>query len=167
MESPIHDITPPGEFLPEPTTPWWIWTLAATGVLLIIVLVIFWLRRPNPTKSHATLLDEVRARLAEIREKAPTIPPHTIATQTSLVTRHYLKAAFQDPAIFETNEELTLRPSALERLHPDSREPVKGYLAKLSDLKYSPSPETDASELLDEAENLLANIEINVSPVKA
>ena len=139
----------------------------AASVLLIITLIIVWLRRPNHAKRRATLLDEARARLAKLKEQAPSMPPHTIAVQTSLVIRRYLEAAFNDPALFETNEELTLRPQALEKLHPDSREPTKDYLTRLSELKYAPSPETAAGKLIDDAEDLLANIEINVTPTKA
>lgn len=167
METPeIHDITAPGEFLPEPTTPWWVWSIAAAAVLLIIALIITWLRKPNPAKRRATLLDEARARLAKIREEADGTTPQSIATKTSLVIRRYLEDAFNDPALFETNEELTLRPQALEKLHPDSREPTKNYLTSLSQLKYAPSQEIEAMKLIDEAEELLANIEINVSPTE-
>ncbi len=168
MENPnIHDITAPGEFLPEPTYPWWVWAIAAASVAFIIILVILWLRKPDTAKERSTLLDDARARLAKIKEKAPNMQPHTIATETSLVIRRYLVNAFKDPAIFETTEEFTLRPQALAKLPPNSQQPIKDYLTKISELKYSPSLTTNASQLVDEAESLLANIEINFSPAEA
>ncbi len=160
----IHDITPPGDFLPDPTTPWWIWAIVVISLLTAITLITLWLCKTKTNKLKISLLDDARTRLAEIREQAPTLPSHTIATQTSLVIRHYLETAFKDPAIFETNEELTLRPKALQKLHPDSREPTKHYLTRLSALKYSPTHETATCTLIDEAENLLAHIEINIPP---
>jgi len=113
------------------------------------------------------MLDKARSRLAILKTEAQKLAPEVTATRISLIIRRYLEAAFDEPALFETNEEFTLRPHALEKLHPDSREPVKDYLAKLSQLKYTPSHHEEANSLIDEAENLLANIEINVTPVGA
>lgn len=83
-----------------------------------------------------------------------------------MILRRYLADAFEDPAIFETNEEFILRESALNQLHPDSREPVSQFLTKISDIKYAPdTPNEDSTkitQLLDQAEDLIANIEINV-----
>ena len=166
MEAPkIHDIYPPGEFLPEPdpSTPWWLWALVVLGSLLIIGSIFFFLRKPSSTKQLATYLDEARSKLAKLTKEAETLEPHIIATRISLIVRRYLEAAFKDTALFETNEEFTLRPHALEKLHPDSRELVKDYLKKLSNLKYTPSGIDDTSQLIHEAEGLFANIELHVT----
>ncbi|BDS08373.1 hypothetical protein NT6N_34130 [Oceaniferula spumae] len=160
----IHDITAPREFLPEPTTPWWIWAVVGLCAALVIGLVIWFLCRPNTAKQRATLLDKARADLNQLKEDAPKLAPQITATRISLIIRRYLEAAFQDPALFETNEEFTLRQRALEKLHPDSREPVTNHLTRLSQLKYTPANSSEPATLIDEAQELLANIEINVSP---
>jgi len=160
----IKDITPPGEFLPEPSTPWWLWALAGLGVLMLIAIVIWFICKPSPAKKRANLLDEARARLSHLKEESPALAPHVTATRISLIIRRYLEAAFKDPALFETNEEFTLRPDALEKLHEDSRAPVTDHLTRLSQLKYAPVNSSEPADLIDEAEELLANIEINVSP---
>lgn len=83
----------------------------------------------------------------------------------SLILRQYLEATFEDPLLFETHEEFTLRPDALARLHPDSRQPVCDHLTELSDLKYAPSKgDKKVSELIDKAGEILAHIEFNVTP---
>lgn len=161
---PIEDITDPSEFLPSPATPWWLWTLAGLGVLLLIALVVWIVCKPSAAKQRASLLDDARAKLNQLKEEAPNQAPHVTATQISLIIRYYLTAAFKDPALFETNEEFTLRPHALEKLHEDSRAPVADHLTRLSQLKYAPVNSSEPVELIHEAEELLAKIEINVSP---
>ena len=167
MEEPkIHDITAPGDFLPEPTTPWWIWALGAITLLAVTIIITIWLRKPNHAKQRATMLDEARGRLKKLREEAPTLAPHDTATRASLIIRRYLEGAFKDPALFETNEEFTLRPKALSKIHPNCREQIKSYLTKLSQLKYTPSHSDETDVLIDEADDLLALIEINISPAE-
>ena len=167
MEAPnIHDITAPGEFLPEPTTPWWVWALVATGVIAATILVILRLRHPHPNKQRANLLEETYARLAKLKKESPTLALEEIATKASLIIRRYLEIAFHDPALFETNEEFTLRPHALEKIHPDCREPITSYLTNLSQLKYAPSQSDRPQAIIDGAEDLLAQLELHVMPVK-
>lgn len=168
MDEPkIEDITDPSAFLPEPSTPWWLWTLAGLAALLLISLAIYFLSKPSASRQRATLLDDARARLAKLKDEAPSLAPNVTATRISLIIRRYLEAAFRDPALFETNEEFSLRPRALEKLHPDSRQPVTDYLTKLSQLKYAPSNSPESEALIDQAEALIANIEINVEPADA
>ena len=167
MEPPkIHDITAPGDFLPEPTTPWWIWAFAGTLLLALIIGLTVWSLRPNPAKQRATILEEARARLKKLREESSTLAPHVTATRTSMIIRRYLEAAFKDPALFETNEEFTLRPGALGKIHPSCRDQVKDYLTKLSELKYAPSYTEETDNLIDEADELLALIEVNIGTAK-
>jgi hypothetical protein len=102
--------------------------------------------------------------LEKLKTEASEHEPQTIATRISLIIRQYLEAAFDDPALFETNEEFTLRPHALAKLHPDSRKPVTDHLGVLSQLKYAPAVNVEhLSDLIDQAAGILANIEFNVS----
>ena len=137
--------------------------LVVLASLLAIALAYFIFRKSRSTKRQTTLLDHARAGLRKLREQSPNLPPHVTATKISLIIRQYLAAAFNDPALFETNEEFTLRESALAQLHPDSREPVTQHLTALSQLKYAPTGTTDVNNLITEAESIIANIEINVN----
>ena len=162
----IRDITDPTEFIPEPSTPWWVWGLIACGVLLIAGIIVIIVRKRKPAKARRSLLDKARTKLAKLRKQAESLPPHTIATRTSMVIRHYLETAFDDPALFETNEEFTLRPNALEALHPDARQQVTDHLQDLSHLKYEPNKDQASSteralQLIGDAEKLLAHIELH------
>jgi len=160
----FYDITDPGEFLPEPSTPWWLWLLVGLGVILGLGLIYYIFKKSTAAKQRATLLDNARAKLQKLREEAPDLPPQVTATRISLIIRRYLEAAFNETALFETNEEFTLRESALAQLHPDSRAPITDHLSTLSQLKYAPNTITINSDtLITDAENILANIEINVN----
>jgi len=105
--------------------------------------------------------------------------PHSLVTQTksSQATRHDARRSscpfektqrgkLHNPALFETNEEFTLRPGALGKIHPSCRDQVKDYLTKLSELKYAPSYTEETDNLIDEADELLALIEVNIGPAK-
>ncbi|MCP5535204.1 MAG: DUF4381 family protein [Akkermansiaceae bacterium] len=168
MKPAIHDITDPGGFLPEPTPlwlSWWFLLVVGIGVLVIVAILYFIFRKTSATRHRKTLLDKARERLEKLKTEAENQQPQTIAVRISLIIRQYLEAAFDDPALFETNEEFTLRPHALEKLHPDSRQPVTSHLNELSQLKYAPSVNLEhVSHLIDQAADVLAHIELNVSP---
>lgn len=171
MKSIIHDITDPGEFLPEPTPLWqtW-WFMLAVGLSLLIlgIILYFIFRKQSQVRQRRSLLEKARARLDKLKAELDTEQPEpqAVAIRISLILRQYLEAAFNDPALFETNEEFTLRPHALSKLHPDSRTPITEHLTQLSQLKYAPSDDHDSiSKLIDQAGEILGNIELNVTPV--
>jgi len=138
------------------------------GVAVILISLYFIFRKRVSSQQRKTLLDKARARLEKLKTETSELPPHTTATRISLIIRQYLEAAFDDPALFETNEEFTLRPHALKQLHPDSRKPVTTHLTELSQLKYAPDGQADiVASLIDQAEEILTNIEFNVSPADA
>ncbi|NWK57617.1 DUF4381 family protein [Verrucomicrobiaceae bacterium N1E253] len=158
----FHDITEPNDFFPETETPWWLISLVILACIIFTGLLIQFIRQRKQHKLKATMLDRAREQLAKLREEAPNLPPHGVALHLSLILRRYLAAAFHDPALFETNEEFSLRDSALEQVHPDSREPVTLYLHELSQIKYIPESQADIPNLIDQADQLIASIEINV-----
>lgn len=165
----IRDITDPSEFIPEPATPWWVWALVACGAVLLIVAVILIIRKRKPARSRRTHLDEARAKLAALRHDAAKLPPETVATRASIIIRSYLESAFEDPALFETSEEFTLRQDALQNLHPGTRTQITQHLQQLSDLKYEPNTSNETARsrvtgLVGEAEELLAQIELHPTP---
>ena len=138
------------------------------GIAVILASLYFIFRKHASSQQRKTLLDKARARLEKLKTETSELPAHTTATRISLIIRQYLEAAFDDPALFETNEEFTLRPHALKQLHPDSRIPVTTHLTELSQLKYAPDGQADiVVSLIDQAEKILTNIEFNVSPADA
>lgn len=140
-------------------------------MIVVILLLIYWIfRQPNREKLRASQLDKARDQLQKIRAEAAELPSELAATRISLVIRRYLATAFDEPALFETNEEFCLRDTALEQLHPDCRQPITQHLTALSQLKYAPktTPQSQdaTTQLVDEAENILAEIELNVGTEK-
>jgi len=136
--------------------------LAGLGCLLILVSLYLIFRTSKSARQQTTQLDKARKQLAQLRQKTDELAPHTIATRISLIIRRYLATVFNDPALFETIEEFSMRESALAQLHPDSREPITQHLTALSQLKYAPKESANATEFIDDAEAILANIEIYV-----
>jgi len=132
------------------------------GALLVGIFLIF--RKRQSARLNATLLDDARKKLKQLRAET-TLPPHVVALHLSLIIRSYLEKAFEDPALFETNEEFTLRETALAQLPPDSRQAVISYLQTLSQIKYAPADSTvNTAQLINNAESLISNLEINVTP---
>lgn len=163
----LRDITDPGEFLPEPTPiwhTWWLWALLALGLILITTILYLTLCKPSSAKQHQTLLEKTHQQLDKLREQAPSLPTQTTITRLSLILRSYLETAFNDPALFETTEEFTLRPDALERLPQDSRQPVTDHLIAISNLKYSPAHTSDPILLINQTQEILAHIELRPTP---
>lgn len=171
MTPPIHDITDPGAFIPTPPPlwhAWWFWLAVILGSLLVGVILFRILRQKNAIRASRSLLEQAREQLESLRTETGKLQPQTMAVRISLIVRQYLEAAFADPALFETNEEFTLRPHALEKLHPDCRAPMVSHLNKLSSLKYSPSVTSKEiaghiSGLIDEAADLLSRVEQSLS----
>ena len=167
MKPPIHDITDPGEFLPGPPPLWhsWeFWLIVMVAITLVSIILFFILRKKSPAQRSQTPIERARARLDKLQSESSILEPQTTAVRVSLIIRQYLEAAFEDPALFETNEEFTLRPDALEKLHPDCRQAVSKHLTELSELKYFPSAEHDhILDLINQAANILAQIEQRLS----
>ena len=162
----IRDITDPTEFIPEPTTPLWIWALVAASVVTTILLICFIVRKRKTNQTRRDLLDKARAKLSELKDQSASLKPEMIATRISVILRQYLEAAFEDPALFETNEEFTLRPTALERIHPDVRPQITSNLEQLSELKYEPNKDHDTAHtivllLISDAQKILAHSKIH------
>ena len=138
--------------------------LVVLFTILILLGAYVTYRKTKATRLNASLLDKTRQQLHELRNET-NLAPHVVATRISLIIRQYLSTAFNDPALFETNEEFTLRESALDQLHPRSRQSVINTLHSLSQIKYAPAnTPTDINRLIDNAESLIANLEINVCP---
>ena len=163
----LHDIADPEPFLTEPSTPWWIWLLLGLGILSILILALAYFRKPSEKQRRETLLDKARKDLKKLKSAADNLPPHQVATRISLIIRRYLEAAFNDPALFETNEEFTLRPNALNNLTPESRQAIITHLSELSRIKYAPQEGNHPTSLIGDAETLLAKIELHVSPASS
>lgn len=164
----IRDITDPGSFIPEASTPWWVWLAVALGVILLAVIVyLFYKFRKTDDTPKTPSIQEARDEINALRAEAENMEPHEAATELSLIIRRYLAGAFSDPALFETNEEFTLRQQALTKLHPESRQLVTQHLSELSQMKYSPAKGKRLSEIItghiDQADEVLSHIDLHLN----
>lgn len=164
----IHDITDPGAFIPEPSTPWWVWVALVLSIILLLAAT-YWIYKIRTAKKlyEKPSIDSARDEIKNLRNMAEEMEPHTAATELSLIVRRYLAGAFSDPALFETNEEFTLRQTALDKIPAKSRDLVTQHLSELSQLKYSPATGTSISETvtqhIDQADELLSHIELHIN----
>jgi len=163
MTPDIHDITSPEEFLLGQPPLWqspWFWVLVITGVLLMGFVLRKLTRQKTSQKKRQQLLDTATEALSALKAEIDSLQPQTSAVRISLIMRQYLEAAFEDPALFETDEELTLRPHALSQLQHDCRTAVIDHLHKLTQLKYvEAGQQGPILELIDQAIEVLYMIE--------
>ena len=163
MTPDIHDITSPEEFLLGQPPLWqspWFWVLVITGILLMGLVIHRLTKKKTNQKKHRQLLETATEALSALKAEIDSLKPQTSAVRISLIMRQYLEAAFEDPALFETDEELTLRPHALSQLQHDCRTAVIDHLHKLTQLKYvAASQQGPILELIDQAIEVLYMIE--------
>ena len=163
MTPDIHDITSPEEFLLGQPPLWqspWFWVLVITGILLMGFVLRKLTRQKTSQKKRQHLLDTATEALSALKAEIDSLQPQTSAVRISLIMRQYLEAAFEDPALFETDEELTLRPHALSQLQHNCRTAVIDHLHKLTQLKYVAAGQQDPIlELIDQAIEVLHMIE--------
>ena len=162
----IHDIGDPTPHLPGVFIPLWVWIILAVvvlGLLLVLVAAIVMARRKRPTPS--TNPDEAyifsRGQLKKLRDALDGMPLAEVATQASFALRYYLAACLEEPALYETHEEFTLRVDALEKLPAGSREHLNPLLERLAECKYGPSRQDEpvARTLVDDCLEVLQGID--------
>lgn len=163
MTPPIEDITDPGQFLPGPLPvwhSWWFWSVVIPGALLAGMIFYRIYRKKTVIPASQSLLELARGQLEALRCEAGNLEPQAAAVRISLIIREYLEAAYNDPILFETSEEFTLRPDALAKLHPDCRTAVVEQLTELSELKYFPPGKSyPIDDLINRGADILARIE--------
>ncbi|MGJ8676519.1 MAG: DUF4381 family protein [Akkermansiaceae bacterium] len=166
----IRDIPDPEQFLPEPTTPLWVWIALALGLISLAILLYFLFRKKTVSEPAQLPIETAREEMEKLKQEIDLKPAHATATELSLIMRRYLSSALNDPALFETNEEFSLRPGALKSLKGDSKEKITQFLRDLSTLKYTPSDRVGKEgrfrELItsqvSEGENLLPLIDADI-----
>ena len=163
MTPDIHDITSPEEFLLGQPSLWqspWFWVLVITGILLMGFVIHRLTKKKTNQKKRRQLLETAIEALSALKAEIDSLKPQTSAVRISLIMRQYLEAAFEDPALFETDEELTLRPHALAQLQHHCRTAVIDHLHKLTQLKYvEAGQQGPILELIDQAIEVLYMIE--------
>lgn len=159
----LHDIADPAPYLPGIEVPLWFWIalatvlLAATSCLLFVILR----RKPPPAPPDLSFYGQSRHTLERLRESLGGRSLAEVATDASLIMRHYLEVTMQEPALYETHEEFLLRPDALEELPAGARQRLAPLLDQLARAKYTPSPhdEEAAHELVDSCLTVLQGLE--------
>ena len=159
----LHDIADPGPLLPGIAIPLWLWiglaTIVAAGLAIIIWQMLR--QRTTPPPSDASLYLESRHALERLQESTASRSLAEVATEASLIIRHYLAGSLQEPALYETHEEFELRSDALEQLPTGARQRLAPLLHRLAECKYGPSNTRNdaASELVATCLETLQGIE--------
>ena len=159
----LHDIADPAPYLPGIAVPLWFWIALATLLFLGVSCVLFFiLRRTSPAQPpELSFYGESRRTLERLRESLAGRSLAEVATDASLIMRHYLVVTLQEPALYETHEEFLLRPDALEELPAGARERLAPLLDQLAQAKYSPSARNEqaANDLVNSCLQVLQGLE--------
>ena len=158
----MHDITSPEEFFLGQPSLWqspWFWIMIVSACVLIGLLIHKLTRGKNAHRKRQRLLQSATEALLALKQKSGELAPQVLAVRISLIIRQYLEAVFNDPALFETDEELSLRPNAMTQVDAQYRSQVIDHLHLLSELKYMASGQQDhIAALFDQAIELLDNV---------
>lgn len=159
----LHDIADPQPLLPGIHVPLWFWICLAVALGAVLSVLLFLLRRRRERLPPAppAFFHDSRCALERLRESLPGRPLAEVATEASLIMRHYLASTLREPALFETHEEFLGRADALDRLPAGARAHLLPLLDRLAQAKYGPSapdPQT-AATLVESSLEVLQGIE--------
>lgn len=160
----LRDIADPQPLLPGVEIPLWFWIALSVVILALVASLVLFLTRRGTTDQPPPSLsfyDEARRALESLREDLAGQPLASVATDASLVLRHYLASCLDEPALYETHEEFIARDDALDRLPAGARERLSPLLNQLAECKYGPSRQNDthATELVDSCLKVLQGLE--------
>ena len=148
---------------PTPLFLWWQWALLSLAALIILWLLFTFLTRKKRTKTPETSpIQQAIQKLKTLSQQS--LDSNQTAIQLSLIIREYLQARLQDPALFETDEELDNRTKDLDKLPASISPKLKQYLHHVATLKYAPKSSAKASELCEKASELLNSMEQQLQP---
>ncbi len=138
----------------------WPW-FAGAAALVLVVLAVIWIVR----RRRRTAINPDAQRIAAYQEAVTgldgmqAVDAREAAVRCSLVLRRYLSVAARDPSLYETHEEFVSRKEALQILRPEARAAATENFARLATLKYGPSPrETDPSRVIGDSRTLLETL---------
>ncbi len=148
-----HELPAPEDYLPG--TPWWIWGLIGLGVILLLALLIWIIKRTlkdaapplQPQKNHYAIAS---ASLTRLETDCGDKPLAQVASNASFAIRGYLAGVKNEPALYETTEEFKARNPSLPLA-------VTSLLDDLNDAKYAKSTidESRARDFLTRSQSLL------------
>lgn len=115
---------------------------SALAVALAALALFFWLRRRSRQTQAAPTPEELALRaLDALGQKRLSLRDFSI--ELSMLLREYLTGETQDPALFETHEEFSLRFNALESIPAACRRDLFSLLEELAAVKYAPGQAED------------------------
>ncbi len=156
----LDPATSPDAYLNTALLAWWHWVLIVVAVAILIVLVV-WLAKkfikpvPPPTPAQVALkrIDTLMTSGKDLRQ---------CATGLSLILRTYLTGTSEDPTLYETHQEFSMRANALMNLPIQEQLPVRNILQRMVQLKYEPNTPNDdsiAAGLAQETRDIIAQLE--------
>lgn len=125
---------------------WWQWLALALGLLAVLLLIIFLIKKYMPTATAApSAAQQALTQLQQLQQQS--LSSSELATSLSTLVRHYLQAEFGDPALFETVEEFHRRSAQLDKLPAEASSRLVSYLDTLAFLKYAPVGQAQETQL--------------------
>ncbi len=154
---PTLDSRPaPDLFLQE--TPWGLYIGLGAAGLCIIALILWLLLRKRKVEVAVGATPQQIALSSLENVSADTLSLKDMSIELSLILRRFITGETDDPALFETQQELNQRMNALANLPKSCQQPCLLLLDQLASNKYAGSQQRDAMEnkkLLEQAVELV------------
>jgi len=142
---------------------WWQWLAIALAVIILLYIIRFIIKKiPKQTTPPVQNLIQALEELENISKE--NLATRDLATKLSLTTRQYLQAQFLDPALFETHQEFNTRSQDIKKLPQEAAARLTSYLTELSNLKYTPNPESQEHQeaLIKNTQTLLTGLDSTI-----
>lgn len=128
----------------------WLWCVAAVVALLMLAVIIWRSKRKLTASDPSALLRHCHAAcMKELQAAHPGLAAEQIAHIVSLQLRRYLQAAWQQLALYQTQEEQLSSPPDFSSLPVDLRERLTRCLDDTARLKYAPKNGSPTSVRLE------------------
>lgn len=147
-ELPVEALDPAPHL---PGLPGWILALIILLLLALLAGLIFLIlklagKAKPPLATGVNPRHAAQERLLALRDLPAETPLADLATQISLILRHYLAASKAEKALYQTREEFITSENRLRNLPPAIAEKTTAFLTELSALQYAP-PQSDPAQV--------------------
>lgn len=140
----------------------WIPVAWGAGIALILaaLALVLWLRCKKKKAIPPITPEEIALR--KLRDLETNLPPlKECSLELSMVLRSFLTGKAQDPALYETHEEFSMRMDSLSGLPASCQSGIRLLLEELAAMKYKEHTQDDAAQaraLIERTRTLISDI---------
>lgn len=136
-----------------------LWGLLAAIALALLALLLWRKLTRRPQTSPPSPRDIAIDKLSLMEKELPPLRPCSL--RLSMILRSFLAGQTQDPALYETHEEFSLRMDSLSTVPEDCQRDARNLLEELAEFKYAPDDQSNparAMSLIGQTRELIDRI---------